>query len=365
MPKRFASSERQPLGGRDVAQLLREVRVDARQVEPLSRRLEQEIPALGHRLAAPLEVEQRRCPLAPVERLQERLRERAPEPERLADGAHLAAEPVVRVRELLEVEARRLHRDVVERGLERRRRLLRDVVRQLVERVADREQRRDLRDREAGRLRGERRRARHARVHLDHAQLARLGLVGELHVRAAGRDADRARTGEGRLAQALVLGVGQRLLRRDGPRVAGVHAHRVEVLDRADDDAVARVVAHHLELELLPALERLLDEHLPDRARREPGGDALLELLRRPGDAAAAAAERERGADDRRHRTCPGVRQHGRDDFRQGHLQARPRPSRRGRRAGPRRGGSPRRSRRAARRRTRPARRPRAARRRG
>ena len=74
-------------------------------------------------------------------------------------------------RELLEVEARRLDRDVVERRLERRGRLAGDVVRQLVERVADREQRRELRDREAGRLRRERRRARHARVHLDHAEL--------------------------------------------------------------------------------------------------------------------------------------------------------------------------------------------------
>ncbi len=275
--------ERQPLGGGDVAQLLREVRMDARQVEALPRRFEQQVPALRHRLAAPREVERRRRPLAPVERLQERLRERPPETERLADRAHLAAEPVVRVRELLEVEARRLHRDVVERRLERRRRLLRDVVRQLVERVADREQRGDLRDREARRLRRERRRARHARVHLDHAQLARLRLVRELHVRAARRDADRARARERGLAQALVLGVGQRLLRRHRPRVAGVHAHRIEVLDRADDDAVAGVVAHHLELELLPALERLLDEHLSDRARREARGDPLLELLRLSG----------------------------------------------------------------------------------
>ncbi len=77
-----------------------------------------------------------------------------------------------------------------------------------------------------------------------------------------------------------------------------MHAHRVEVLDRADDDAVARVIAHHLELELLPALERLLDEHLPDRARGEAGGDPRLKLLRSAGEAAAAAPERECGADD-------------------------------------------------------------------
>ena len=34
--------------------------------------------------------------------------------------------------------------------------------------------------------------------------------------------------------------VGERLLRRDGDRVAGVDAHRVDVLDRADDHDVVR-----------------------------------------------------------------------------------------------------------------------------
>ncbi len=131
--------------------------MDAGQVEPLPCRLEQQIPALRHRLAAPLEVERRWFPFASIERLQERLGKRAPEAERLADRAHLAGEPGACVGELLEVEAWRLHRDVVECGLERRRRLLGDVVRQLVEGVADREQRGDLCDREAGCLRGERR----------------------------------------------------------------------------------------------------------------------------------------------------------------------------------------------------------------
>jgi hypothetical protein len=70
---------------------------------------------------------------------------------------HPAPEAHVRPRELFEVEARRLHGDVVERGLESGGRLLRDVVRQLVERVADRQQRGDLRDRETRRLRRERR----------------------------------------------------------------------------------------------------------------------------------------------------------------------------------------------------------------
>ena len=55
------------------------------------------------------------------------------------------------------------------------------------------------------------------------------------------------------VAQLLVEPVGQRLLRRDRDAVAGVHAHRVDVLDRADDHDVVVAVAHHLELELAPA----------------------------------------------------------------------------------------------------------------
>ena len=134
------------------------------------------------------------------------------------------------------------------------------------------------------------------------------GLVGELDVRAAGRHADGARAGEGRLAEPLVLRVGQRLLRRDRPRVAGVDAHRVEVLDRADDDAVAGPIDHHLELELLPALDRPLDEGLLDRARLEAVREARPQLLLGSRKAAALAAERERRPDDRRRRGRPGAR---------------------------------------------------------
>ena len=80
----------------------------------------------------------------------------------------------------------------------------------------------------------------------------------------------------------------------------GVDAHRVDVLDRADDHDVVGVVAHDLELELAPAEHRLVDEHLADRRGGEAARDDRLVLLPRACDAAAAAAERERRADDRR-----------------------------------------------------------------
>ena len=72
----------------------------------------------------------------------------------------------------------------------------------------------------------------------------------------------------------------------------------IEVLDRADDDHVVGEVAHHLELELLPADHRLLDEDLARRALLKTPLDRRLELLGVVGDGAAGASEGERGADD-------------------------------------------------------------------
>ncbi len=76
--------------------------------------------------------------------------------------------------------------------------------------------------------------------------------------------------------------------------------HRVDVLDRADDDAVVRVIADHLHLELLPAEHAFLDQHLPRRRGIEAALDDLDELLLVVGDAPAGAAEGERGPNDRR-----------------------------------------------------------------
>ena len=165
--------------------------------------------------------------LEPAQRFLQRLLERAADRHDLADGFHLRRQPVGGLRELLEREARNLRHDVVDRRLERgRRRAARDLVLELVERVADGELGRDLRDREPRGLRRERRRARHARIHLDDEQPAVLRRDRELHVRAAGVDADLAQHGDRRVAHALVFLVGQRLRGRHGDRVARVDAHR-------------------------------------------------------------------------------------------------------------------------------------------
>jgi hypothetical protein len=79
-----------------------------------------------------------------------------------------------------------------------------------------------------------------------------------------------------------------------------MHAHRVDVLDRADDDAIVGSVAHHLHLVLFPAEHRFLNQHFGSRRGVDAALDDLDELLLVVGDAAAGAAERERRPDDRR-----------------------------------------------------------------
>ncbi len=318
-----------PLGVGDLAHLAEEPRLDAgprgdllhreAMVRPAAQRFAQSIDALGRGdldprkerrvverfdLAAPAPARGRH--LERTKPLAERLLEGAADRHHLTDRLHLRAERRDRAGKLLEIPARDLDHDVVERRLERRRRLLRDVVQDLVQPIPDREARRDLRDGEAGRLGGERRGARHARVHLDHDHAACRRMDRELDVRAAGFDPDSADDREGLITKVLVLAIGQRHRGRDRDRIAGVDAHRIEVLDRADDHALVGVVAHHLELVLLPAEHRLLDQKLPHRRELEPALDDRDQLLARARDAAAHPAERERRA--HHHRIAEALR---------------------------------------------------------
>ena len=215
---------------------------------------------------------------------------------RLADALHGRRERRIGRGELLEREARHLHDHVVEGRLEARgRRSPGDLVADLVEAVADRESRGDLRDREPGRLRRERARARHARVHLDDDDAAVGGVHRELDVAAARVDTDRADDVDADVAQALILAVRQGQCRCDRDRVAGVHADRVDVLDRAHHDGVVGGVAHELELVLLPAGDRLLEQHLARRALVQAVGDHADELVAIVREAGSQPSHRERG----------------------------------------------------------------------
>ena len=237
----------------------------------------------------------------PAQGLLEAFGEGAADRHDLADRLHRRRQRALGAGEFFEGEARDLGDHVVDRRLEGGgRRAAGDVVFELVERVADGEPRGDLGDREAGRLRGERGGARHARVHFDDDETAGLGIDGELDIGTAGLDPDFAQNADGGVAHDLVFLVGQGQRRGDGDRIAGMDAHRIDVLDGADDDAIVRAIADDLHLEFLPAEHRFLDENLGRGGCVEAALDDVEELGAVVGDAAAGATQREGGADDGR-----------------------------------------------------------------
>ena len=233
--------------------------------------------------------------------LLERLLEGAADGHHLSHRFHLGGEMGIGVGKLLEGEARNLGDDVVDAGLERGRGdAAGDLVAQLVEGVADGQLGRDLGDGKAGGLGSQGGGARHPRIHLDDDHAAVGGIDRELDVGAAGVDADLAQHRQTGVAHDLVFLVGQGLGRGDGDGIAGVDAHRVQVLDRADDDAIVLAVAHHLHLELFPADQRLLDQQFGGGRQLQAAGADGVELFGVVGDAGAVAAQREGGADDHR-----------------------------------------------------------------
>ena len=241
--------------------------------------------------------------------LLERLFERTPDGHRLADRLHLGRQGVAGPRELLESEARRLDDDVVQRRLEASRRRAGDVVGQLVEGIAHRQLGRDFGDRKARRFRGQGRTAADARIHFNDHEPAVAGIHGELHVGAAGFDADRPHHRQARVAQRLVFAVRQRQRRRHRQAVARVHAHRIEVFNGTDDAGIILAVAHHFHLEFFPAQHGFFDQHFADRTEGQAVGADGFELLFVAGDAAAGPAKGEARPHD--HRPRADLRLHG------------------------------------------------------
>ncbi len=79
-----------------------------------------------------------------------------------------------------------------------------------------------------------------------------------------------------------------------------MHAHGVDVLHGADGDGGVVGVAHHLELDLLVALDALFHQHFVDGGEVEGVSHKLFHLFRAVYEAAARAAQREGGAKDNR-----------------------------------------------------------------
>ena len=116
----------------------------------------------------------------------------------------------------------------------------------------------------------------------------------ELNIRSAGFDPNFADHRNGSIAHGLILAIGKRLRRGDGDRIAGMHAHGIEVLDRADDDDVIFQITHHLEFVFFPSQNRLFDQRFVDGREIESAGQHFQHLFAVVSDAAAAAAQGER-----------------------------------------------------------------------
>ena len=67
-------------------------------------------------------------------------------------------------------------------------------------------------------------------------------------------------------------------------RIARVHAHGIQVFDRADDNAVVVAVPHDLHFEFLPADDRLFEQDLVGRRHFQSVRDDALEFLAVVGD---------------------------------------------------------------------------------
>ena len=213
----------------------------------------------------------------------------------LAHRFHLRGQAVVCGREFFKCETRDFGYHIVDGRLERcRRAAAGNVVAQLVQRKADRQFGCYFGNREAGCFRGQRRRTAHARVHLNHNHLAVFRVHRKLHVRATRVHADFAQYRQRSVAHDLVFLVRQRLRRRNRNRVARMHAHRVEVFNRANDDAVVGLIAYHFHLVLFPAENGLLNQQLMRRRRIKTAFANRQKLIFVIGNAAARTAHGER-----------------------------------------------------------------------
>ncbi len=213
--------------------------------------------------------------------------------------------------ELVERPSGDLDDAVVQGGLEGCGRPLGDRVPDLVQRLAAGDLRGDPGDWVSGGLGGERGGPGDPRVHLDH--VVREGFFqvsvpgcdvwsrgeGELNVAAAFDPELRDYPKRGR-AKHLVVLVAQRLGGRNHDGISCMDTHRVNVLHVADGDHVARRVTHHFVLNLFPADQVALHQHLSDRTGGKAGRGDRSELLRRERHATAGPAERVGGPHDDR-----------------------------------------------------------------
>ena len=100
----------------------------------------------------------------------------------------------------------------------------------------------------------------------------------------------------GQLRQIVDILLGEALARSEHYALTGMDAKRIEILHVADRDAAVRGIADDLELNLLPSLQRLLDEHL--RGEGESLGAEFLKFRIVVDETGAEATQRICGTQD-------------------------------------------------------------------
>ena len=168
-----------------------------------------------------------------------------------------------------------------------------DLVLQFIEVIPDGQFRGDLGDGVAGGLAGQGRRAAHAGVDLHHDQFFGLRVEGELHVATAGKVAEVTHHADGRIAHALVGRIAQCHGRRHGDRIAGMHAHRIEVLHPADDHHIVLIIPQQFQFEFFPAQYGFFHQYFVDRAGGKAGIQGLIQFFLGEHDASAGTTQGE------------------------------------------------------------------------
>ena len=131
-----------------------------------------------------------------------------------------------------------------------------------------------------------------------------MGVDRKLDVAAAGIDPDLTQNRDRCIAHQLVFLVRQRLSGRNGDRVTGMHAHRVQIFDRADDDAVIGAVANDLHFEFFPANQAFFNQEFAGGRKIKAATANLEKFFEVISDPSTRATERKARPNDDRITQC-------------------------------------------------------------
>ena len=208
----------------------------------------------------------------------------------LAGGLHLGAQGALGAYKLVKGQAGHLHHAVVQHGLKAGIGLLGNRIFNLIQGVAQSDFGRHLGDGIACGLGGQGGGTAHTGIYLDDAVFKAVRVQGVLYV-AASRYAQLTDNIESGGTQHLVFLVPQSLGGSHHDAVAGVHAHRVDILHIADGNHIACPVPHYLILDFLPAGNAALHQHLSHTGETQAIFQNQGALLRVAGNAAAGTAQ--------------------------------------------------------------------------